>query len=265
MEDDPLLKLIARHFVALAVEYESLNDDGSVFHQSHALLSGFVIDLDGEWFWVTAGHCFKTEIHRLLNEGEIRITDGGGFLDHFGMDAKHTIMLPYTYEEDAAFFVEDPEEGLDYAVIRLRPYYANAFAKNGVVAIDRQNWLHQYRLEFEHHCMVGIPAQHVEFKKSADGQTVGIAPRVYRLYVEKLNPSDIPNSSSDEWFCGRVHCPPKVTDLKGTSGGPIFGFRKTDAGQWSYHVVALQSRWRPDSDIIFGCRRLDPTRRGCPR
>ncbi len=72
------------------------------------------------------------------------------------------------------------------------------------------------------------------------------------IEIDRLSPSDVENVPSDTWFVGRI---PQdfIKDIKGMSGGPIYGFRKAENGQWSYHIVAVQSWWRKDSRTTFGC------------
>jgi len=58
---------------------------------------------------------------------------------------------------------------------------------------------------------------------------------------------------SDAWFVRQIDLGAEISDIKGMSGGPIFGFHKHDDGKLTNHVVALQSRWWDQSQIVFGC------------
>jgi len=52
---------------------------------------------------------------------------------------------------------------------------------------------------------------------------------------------------------GQIPNDVNIKDISGMSGGPICGFRRDDEGRWRFYIVALQSRWRRDSRITFGC------------
>ena len=44
-----------------------------------------------------------------------------------------------------------------------------------------------------------------------------------------------------------------IEDIDGMSGGPVFAVQFTDAETLRYWVVAIQSKWLPDSRIIAAC------------
>lgn len=250
-EDSALIAFMSRHFVALTYNYESLNPDGSVFHQGETALSGFVIELHGVWFWVTAGHCLKDHLDQRIRKGQIRIT-GGGFVDYFGYEAEHRFTVPFTYERGCGLYVEKPSLGLDFALIPLDVNKRRLFEKNKVIAISRDNWIHQTSLTFERFKMLGIPADNVFTRDQPNGSS-SILLQPVMVDVQELDPTKIDDPQSEYWFAGRLAPEVKIASLIGMSGGPIYGFRRDSEGHWTYHVVALQSRWRPDSRILFGC------------
>jgi hypothetical protein len=249
-----VVSFMSRHFVALACKYESLHADGTVFHQGTSLYSGFLMALHGHVFWVTAGHCLKEELDDRIDKGALRVT-GGGFMDCFGHEATYHHMVPFTYEAHCAFYINEPENGLDFALLMIDDLQARAFAANGLVAISRKNWVHQSQLKFDFYRMLGIPADRVFPGKTADAVQVQQAMvAVERLSAHNIGTpppgDDIPSST---WFVGRIDPGAEIKDIKGMSGGPIYGFRRDSSGKPLYHVVALQSRWWVKSRTIFGC------------
>ncbi len=56
-----------------------------------------------------------------------------------------------------------------------------------------------------------------------------------------------------ERFIGRIPTKHKLTvgDIKGMSGGPIFGFAKEEPNR--HYIVAVQSAWLKTKGITFGC------------
>ena len=73
------------------------------------------------------------------------------------------------------------------------------------------------------------------------------------LRVLPIATENDPADYSPHWFAGHAPGASKLKTLVGMSGGPIYGFRRTDNGQMSYHVVAIQSMWRERSNLVFGC------------
>jgi hypothetical protein len=257
METDKAKSAVAfmsRHFVALACEYESVNRDGSVHARGTAVYSGFVMRIYGHTFWVTAGHCLKEELDENIDKGTLRIT-GGGFMDFFGHEATHHHRVPYTYEAHSALYIEEPENGLDFALLMLDELLERQFAANKLVPITRDNWIHQPRLSFEFYRMLGIPKQCV-----FPGQTFDeVSVQQVMIAVDRLAIDDVGEPPfgvevpSKAWFVGRLHPEAEINDIRGMSGGPIFGFRRDACGKLLYHAVAVHSRWWDKSRTIFGC------------
>ena len=53
-------------------------------------------------------------------------------------------------------------------------------------------------------------------------------------------------------FVGVINRNEKISDIVGTSGGPILGIRMDADGRNRYWPVAIQSRWRRRSRIVVG-------------
>jgi hypothetical protein len=253
---DPVT-FMGQHLVALTCDYETIHADGTVCGAGVSVYSGFVLELHGVLFWVTAGHCLKDELDANIESGKLRIT-GGAFMDCFGYQAKHLEAVPFTYEVGCSYYVEQRGDALDFALIMLNSLQVKAFIANNVKAISRSNWVHQPRLSFDFYRMMGIP-KHGIVRAADDNGEMHTQVRPLLIAINKIGideigevPPDV-EVPSEEWFIGRIDPECETTDLAGMSGGPIYGFRKNDEGQLTYHVVALQSRWWPKSRTIFGC------------
>ncbi len=237
------VRFMSRHLVAAPLgDYESYKD-GKVFHSGTFALSGFVLTLHDRHFWVTAGHCLK-DFDRDIRCGVLKIFDTG-FVDYFGSEAKHVHKYPYQYEPGCEFYIDSLDDALDFAIIPLDLLMIQSFEVNGVKNVSRANWLQQPSLIFERYMILGLPAYLIpKDRPAAQPVLVGIEP---------LDPKTIPDPLPDGWFVGKIddECP--IKSIEGMSGGPIYGFRRNDQGQWLYHIVALQSRWREGSRVIFGC------------
>ncbi len=245
------LRFMGSHLVALTGRYRSLNDDGSVHSEGNFVFSGFALFLHDQAYWVTAGHCLKESLDKPIAAGRLEVIYAG-FMDCFGTDAVHPEMNPFEYEPGCGMYVYDKHIGLDFGLIPLSDLYRQGFEKNGVKFVTRENWLHQPHLTFDGYMMYGFPEHEV-----IEGQgDVDALVRPVLIAVEEIDARKIAGVAKT-WFVGRLPPEANIKSIKGMSGGPIFGFRRTKAGQWVYHVVALQSWWKPDSRIIFGCPLFD--------
>jgi len=244
---------ISKHFVALICEYESFNLDGSPLHKGSAVFSGFVIEVNNRWFWVTAGHCLKETLDENIATGVLKVT-GGGFMDYFNTDSAHWHQVPFTYEVDCGFYIDDPEMGLDFGLIPLDGNKRQLMEANKVEPISRKNWAFDPGTTFDVYKVLGIPETEV-YTADADGEEQ-IEMRTVLFGVHRKNPDDVPQAKGQDWFVGKIDDAVTVPTVKGMSGGPIFGFRKVQlAGKdrWVYHTIAVQSWWNKDERIIFGC------------
>jgi hypothetical protein len=254
------LAFMSRHLVAFIAQYESLDDQGCSVHHGVVVFSGFVLSLHDRWFWVTAGHCLRSEdavddeekgLDDLVTAGRIKL-HSVGFADYFGLDASHRHCVPFSYEPGSAIQLYRKDLGLDFALIPLPDLVRAAFVKNGIIAVSRENWIHQPSLTFSHFKMLGFPSHLVKTSKSSDNELVAEFQPVM-IGIERLDPSDVDDVPANTWFVGRIVPEAKIGNIKGMSGGPIYGFRKSENGQWFYHLIALQSWWRNKSRTVFGC------------
>lgn len=241
------VKFMSQHLVSLVVwvrrRGEAMNCE--------SVCSGFVMELhNGNFVWVTAGHCLK-ELDHSVNAGHITIV-GGGFMDSFGCEATSSELVPYTYEFGDAFYIDEPNECLDFAILKLNSLQLLAFAKNGITPIRIENWDHPLSWsDFDLFKLLGLPQGEFTVRGSE------IIARPVMFTVERIEMKDLPDpppdahSPSENWFIGQIpdQAVRELQTIKGMSGGPVFGFRRSTS---TYHVVALQSRWwKPHT--IFAC------------
>lgn len=245
---------MSQHLVALTCNYESVEKDGSVTHRGTLVLSGWLLELRGRCFWVTAGHCLKETLDDNIKAGHIRVV-GGGFMDYLGYRAEHHHVYPFTYERGCGFYLMDFEHGLDFALIPIDELQRRAFEQNRNLPVERNNWIHQHTLSFDFYRMLGIPVDRVSETTTPDGNVnINVQPTL--MAINKIDyeaAKDVPLLKSDAWFFGEIDPGVSNQTVKGMSGGPIFGFRKRQDGSMLYHVVALQSWWDEKRRIIFGC------------
>jgi hypothetical protein len=248
-EVNKFVKSMCRHLVVLSGEYESY-DEGKLLKRGIFALSGFVLRLHDHRFWCTAGHCL-TKLDTAIRNGSLKLFNVGWF-DGFGPEAKHSQKYPYEYEPSCGFPIDEGEHGLDFGVIPLDSVTVQNFDANGVKDVGRENWEHQHELSFDKYMICGVPSHLSQEWESPDG-TLNGAVRPVLIPIERIDPFELDQPPPEDWFVGKICDHVQIDSIEGMSGGPIFGFRALSGGRAVYHIVALQSRWRPDSRVIMGC------------
>ena len=234
------VSFMSNHLVALTGNYRSFNK-GRLYHEGVYAFSGFVMEFHENWYWTTAGHCLEAELDRRIQRGELDLISSG-FADYFGSNVRSVNIIPYTYEIGCSFRLDDSKLGMDFALIPLPDLIRLALEHNGITPVSRANWVQQKKLEFSHYKMLGFPV--------SDAHDAGIRPVM--VAIDRLQPDEI-DEPETTWFVGRINAGVRDFDIKGMSGGPIYGFRKAADGRWYYHVIAIQSRWIAKKRIVFGC------------
>lgn len=243
------LQYMSRHLVALTAEYKSYKD-GKLFHHGVLAFSGFVVEMANRWFWVTAGHCLK-RLDENIPAGTIELL-ATEFMDCFGPGNPNRNGLPFHYEPGCGFYLEDESLALDFGLIELSSLFRDNMVANGVTAIDHAHWNANIELSFSEYRMLGFPAHEKEEDLDASGGAIA-AIRPVMIAIDRITSDDLSNPPDGAWFIGRIPDEVPIPSVEGMSGGPIFGLLKDDNGQWKYRVIALQSWWRPESRVIFGC------------
>ena len=229
---DPV-RFFGKHLVPIFVEYRY---DGS---EHEAFITAFVIQIRTLVFLATAGHCIR-DLQKALADGatieHVHLADGLGELSRFDGGIPFDLRM-----DEIAWF--DEEGYLDYALILLRQWYVNQLRANNVEPLNEKFW--SAGLSYSTYVLLGVPKG-----TRRVGETTFCEPALY--YVDPIEADDVPEDlrlKIDGAFYGRVGA--DSGELKGTSGGPIFGLSQTDTGG-RYGLVALQSSWYRRRRIIIG-------------
>lgn len=235
------MKSVGRHFVTLScVQTVPGNSNEHVL-----VFSGFLADVGGMWFYVTAGHILR-DIRSAIDRGAKfdvwRLGDqtAGNRFEGSG--------IPFAFDVERWGVIEEEEVGLDYAAVPLEGMYCLALQAGGAVPIDKIAWA-DHVTPHDHWALVGVPSETVSY----DGKTVITA----RVVVAPLEPADEPAAAgpkAQNQFYARLKddSASVVNDIDGMSGGPIFGLKKVE-GTWKYSVIGVQSGWYRQSRIIAAC------------
>lgn len=239
--DSEGLQYFCRHLVGLCVTYRHKTSDDQDKPDRFAACSGTLIVIRGAVCFLTAGHVLKA-----LDDLRAEITSAA-LADIFGMGRVCDHPIPFDLRGAKMHYVD--EDGLDFGVIVLAPYYVRLLAKNGVVALEEKNWIHQSNVTFDGYAILGFPAEFGSERVSEDGEGM-VVPSMFRVHRLE-SPPEATELTRYERFVGRIDRELPLKSVEGMSGGPIFGFNFGPPTR--YWIVALQSSWLPDQHIVFAC------------
>jgi len=232
---------VGKHFVTLScVQYPPADSAAK-----ELVFSVFVVDVSGEWFYVTAGH--------ILRDIRMAIQSGSSF-DRWRLDDQtagnrfNGKAVPYDFDEKQWLVLEDERTGLDYAAVHLAGLYRWQLEAGGVTPIGPNAWS-DHVTESDHWVLVGIPSEAVEY----DGETAITG----RVVMSPLVPADEPALAGDK-ANNQFYARPAegseefFKDADGMSGGPVFALKKVGE-QWLYGAIGVQSGWYRRSRTLAIC------------
>ena len=235
-----LYKTVGRHFVTLSCVQQSPAGSGERVH----VFSGFVVDISGEWFYVTAGHILR-DVRAAIDAGSAfdvwRLGDQSA-----GHNFKNT-GVPYAFDIGQWLVIANQEAGLDYATVHVGGLYRQQLEAGGIVPFQLDAWS-DHTVPHDRWALVGIPTESVAY----DGNTLVTA----RIVVTPLTAASAPPSAgarAENQFYAKLDDDPQgiVKDLVGMSGGPIVMLKHDKF--WKYSIIGVQSGWYPSLRIIAAC------------
>jgi hypothetical protein len=261
---------IGRHFVSLrGVSRGPSQQDRSFEHTGKPFnFSGFVIELRGGWFLITAGHVLE-------HIGEAR--RAGMAVENFCLDDAYrpdakfkqsAALIPFDFDNAKKHFVDQPDVG-DYAAIYLSPYYRSLLTQNKILPFSpKEMAVLDSDMHFEACWLIGLPDELMQVV--GKGEEAQHRSQLVIIQAEPIQFDDLPvqirkNIESQGYrkdnFFARI---PEADELKrgdesglqnivGVSGGPLVGWRRRSDGVMGYSVFAVQSRWWETDRIIMAC------------
>ena len=228
-----LLQLLQRHLVPIRFDFDK---DGEKALQ---LYTAFVLEVHGDWYLVTAGHCL-IEVARIIDSG-YKVTKCQ-LVDFLGPQAQFEHGIPFpTPKTDEEISID--EGGIDFGALPVPYIIRQSLEKNGVVALSEEHWK-ELPEKIDFYRLVGIPKNRVRFEE----KEFTIGTRLIGV---------VPAQESEHYHFQDVTVPivyvtATIGDdkqLKGMSGGPIFGIQQTDSG-YKYWLFAVQSLWYEPERLI---------------
>jgi hypothetical protein len=245
--DSDGLQFFCRHLVALCATFEYKGNNNADQEPRFTAYSGTLIKIQDATFFLTAGHILR-DLENALKSEKVEFKNVV-LADIFGRNRICDHPIPFALKNARQFYIDDDEEGLDFGVILLEPYYVRLLAANGAVALEENNWVYQSNVTFDGYAMLGLPEEFTSDRINKAGEGV-VSPTMFRVQRLETAPDDRATTLHPQ-FIGQIDQELSLQSVKGMSGGPIFGFRlEPDIRYW---VVALQSSWNPTLRIVYGC------------
>ncbi|WP_207848785.1 MULTISPECIES: hypothetical protein [unclassified Pseudomonas] len=231
---------IGRHFVMLSC----LKSSSSSEKAEVLIFSGFVVDVLGEWFYVTAGHVPKG-IGSMIEDGYT--FDTWRLNDQAAGKQFEEAAIPFDFQFEHWCVVEDASVGLDYAAVPLGGLYRQQLEVGGVVPFTKEAW-GDYIADHDYWTIVGVPSESISENASKITAQVVIIP------LSPANPPrDVGQKAENQFYAKLMDGSEEVVNnISGMSGGPIISLREVDS-VWKYKVIGIQSGWYSDSRILAAC------------
>lgn len=241
------VKFFCRHLIGLWVTYRhkgAASDEPSRF----SAFSGTLISIADQVHFLTAGHILRDLEAALASDSIENIR--AVLADTFGLERISDHPIPFDLRSARFFYIDDDDDGLDFGLMSLSPYYLRLLAKNGVIALEEKHWRKQENLEFDAYAMLGFPEEFASKRVSQTSKTIA-SPTMFPITRLPAPPTDRQPKRYAQ-FVGQLDSGLAIQSVEGMSGGPIFAFKESDQ-QTRYWIVALQSSWHPKRRIVYGC------------
>jgi len=255
MEGD-ILEFFCRHLIGICWYEGRLNDNGEftdepTFYGASGFLLQLYDDLPGSIALITAGHVF-TDYHERMAEPQMGATQHSLF-DIWGPHSSCEHRIPFNLFEYPVFYIYEKTLGFDFAVVHL-PILVKRSLAQSTIPFTKTNWVHQSGITFDYYAMLGLPNEDaVQFTDNKNNlKSIATVQNPALLFLNPCNlPSEITPSTNPQ-FVAKIDDRVDLKSIVGMSGGPIFGFRRSENGQIAYWPVAIQSRWLPGKRIVIG-------------
>ena len=232
---------LGRHFVTLSCQQYV----AGVEHPRTLVFSGFIIEILGEWFYITAGHILEDV--RTARRAGARF-DAWRFGDQLAGNTFNGAAVPYDFDDEKWLAFDDRDAGIDYAAGHVEHFYRRQLEAGGVAAIDKSAWSDHVTAS-DHWALVGVPSESVAY----DGKTIITARVVLVPLVAAIEPAAAGVRAENQFYAKPAEdSGPYFKNPDGFSGAPVFALRYSGE-QWLYNVIGVQSAWYEFSGTLAVC------------
>jgi len=241
-----LFDLFGKHLVGLLLRVQDLGLEPNQASLRDIAIPGILLRVEDAAFFLTAGHVIE-DLQNGLSGNKFRL-EKCFLVDTFGAGVKSNYPIAFDFVNSFRPHLVNDQAGLDFGLILLAPYYERLLKINGIVPFEEVNWATQHKVDFEFYFLLGFPAELNRSPPSSGDAEVH--PVLIPMDPIDILPDDLEVPKADRFYA-------KIRegmdlDLRGMSGGPVFGFRTKP--QLEYWIVAIQSGWYQQHRISVGCR-----------
>ena len=251
MANEPI-KCFSQHLLALVGTYvtadESVRDQYAKYgvppsaERIHFVYSGVPVIHDDKWYVLTAGHSIAPYVDAIAKQ-QIFST-GVSLVDSLGTDDPVSPAFPFEIKDNFDFAIDEPEIGLDYAMLRLSQNHVDLIKTNVVTPLKMELSDSGGLLLDRNHVAMGFPTEKTDLLSVNPGGINDIYLKPYSVPILRNNNDDCEFPR----FVGRIKNMDNLDSIVGISGGPIFCF--SDDGK-RYTIAAVQSRWDPKTKTVY--------------
>jgi hypothetical protein len=232
---------LGRHFVTLSCQQYL----PGVEEPKTLVFSGFVVEILGDWFYMTAGHILEDV--RAARRAGARF-DAWRFGDQLAGNAFSGAAVPYEFDDEKWLALDDRGVGIDYAAGHIHHFYRRQLEAGGVAAIAKNAWS-DHLAASDHWVLVGVPSESVAY----DGK-MGITAQVVLVpLVSAAEPAAAGAKAENQFYARPAEdSEPYFENPDGFSGAPVFSLTHTAEG-CLYNVIGVQSAWYEPSGTLAVC------------
>lgn len=210
--------------------------------------SAFVVDIDGNWFGITAGHIFK-ELNSAINHGSII---SNWKIDDSIVSSRPHIPYPIPLDiNNDVFFLDDDIH--DYAYFSIHPLAQEALSREGIEAIPQKIWKSEDFVGFDLWLLVGTPYKLAELN---EGQC--FTKNHATIHMEKVTcvPAGFQDTELKRLYA-KIHFDSTCEqgqhfDISGMSGGPVFAIpANIESCTYPYRLIGIQSAWNKRDHVAI--------------
>ena len=181
-------KNVGKHFVTLSCVQHPSSNSPEKLH----VFSGFIVDVLGEWFYITAGHILR-DINTALAAGSL--FDIWRLGDQTAENQFNGTAVPYDFDSRTWLAIYDEIRGLDYAAVHLGNFYRRQLEAGGVIAIPKNSW-GDHVTESNHWVLMGIPSETVNY----DEETIITAKVIMVPLIEAEEPCQAGVKAQNQFY-----------------------------------------------------------------
>lgn len=220
------------------------------------MASGFLLVYEGYWFWITAGHVIE-EIEKFQKSAkELHVR--AHWIDGYKVSSANSIPVA-DFPDMATWSIY--KAGLDLGMVLIHPFDAKAMSANpDLIPLDETIWKGRDNQRPDSYYIVGSPEDWQPNSVIQSGRNVGVYAD-FPTVVIPVDRVDAPGDSEDAFwtapgaFHGRIAATisnggESLTDIKGVSGGPIFGLQRRTDGEMRYWLYGIQGSWKKGECVI---------------